>query len=113
MHNQIFCKCNNKGFLDFYLRTNEQDLFMFSQKYKYGSREFFEKGVSLEKALDTTNSHRNYAILLVMKKLPAYLRFLEKEHNIQLLEKTKNRGQSRSNKYDKNCPTQIKFAMVY
>ena len=44
MHNQIFCKCNNKGFLDFYLRTNEQDLFMFSQKYKYGSRNFWCRG---------------------------------------------------------------------
>jgi len=113
MYYQVLCKCNNKGFLDFYLRANEKELFMFSQKYKYGSREFFEKGVSLDKALDTTKSHGNYAILLVMKKLPVYLRFLEKEHNIQLLEKTKNKGQFRSNKYDKNCPTQIKFAMVY
>lgn len=82
MHCQVFCKCNSKGFLDFYLKIDEHVLFMFSQKYKYGSREFFEKGVSLEKALDTTKSHRNYAILLVMKKLPAHLRFLEKEYNI-------------------------------
>lgn len=92
MHSQVYCKCNDRGLLDFYLRTSEQDLFMFSQKNKYGSREFFEKGVSLEKALDMTKSRRNYAILLVMEKLPTYLRFLEKEHNIQLLQKTKSKG---------------------
>jgi hypothetical protein len=50
--------------------------------------EYFKGGVILERAIDFGKSRQNEAIQRTMQKLPSYIKYIEKEYEIQILNKT-------------------------
>ena len=71
---KIYCKENANGKIDFYIVTEGVHYFLFSQKrYKRG--------------------RSDYAIHRTMTKLPGYIKFIEKEYGIAVLNQSKRRLQ--------------------
>ena len=50
--------------------------------------EFYSDGVSLNTALKFALAHQDNAILRTMEKLPRYIKYVEKEYGIAVLEQT-------------------------
>ncbi len=88
---EIYCKQMTRGIHSFYLSTDEGDFFLFRQKFHAGVRDCFEGGVSLDKALDHSRANRDVNVIRTISKLPMYIRYVEKEYGITVLEQTKRK----------------------
>ena len=86
----VFCRRTEKNH-DFYVRTDGNDFYLFSQKRRKSVGEFYEKGVILDKAINHGIGRPDWAIHHTMDKLVPYIRYIESEYKISILKKTKNR----------------------
>lgn len=91
MNTTIFCRVIDKAGLSFYLSQDGETYFLFNQRYREQAKRYYEKGVSLDKALDRAKANEVFTILTIMDKLPAYIKYIEKEYEIEVFEKTKKR----------------------
>ncbi|MCR5667354.1 MAG: hypothetical protein K6G01_11080 [Eubacterium sp.] len=87
----IYCKTTAKGIHSFYMLYRGTEYFLFSQHYRKGVGEFYRKGVSLRKATQYSKAHLDMAILKTMEKIPMYVKYVEKEYDIMVLERTKKK----------------------
>lgn len=91
MKTTIYCKPTAQGIHSFYLLTDAGEYFLFSQNYRKGVQSYFGKGVRLDQARNYAKTNRDTAIIKTMNKLPAYIKYVEKEYGICILEQTKKR----------------------
>ena len=95
----IYCEPTAKGVHSFFLITPEAEYFLFSQDYRKGVHEYFNKGVRLDEATNFSKSHRDSAIRRTMTKIPMYIKYVEKEYDIEVLELTKKKNRQATRYY--------------
>lgn len=88
MKAKIFCKTVAKGQQAFYLTVNGGKYFLFQQNYRVSNKEFFKNGVSINQINDYSKVH-SQSVRNTLDKLPAYLRYIEKEFGVAIYEKSK------------------------
>ena len=88
----ITCRPTEKGIHTFYLFFEKERYFLFSQPYRKGVARYYRDGVCVDEALNCSKAHGDAAIMRTMRKLPIYIRYIEKEYDIEVLKKTKKRG---------------------
>ena len=86
----VFCKPSN-GVHSFYVNVGSETYFLFSQDFRSGVQRFYSKGVPLHQATDYTKAKRNRAVYRTMRKIPMYIRYIEKEYDISILNQTKKK----------------------
>ena len=91
MKTTIFCKPTDKGIHSFYLRINSEEYYLFSQHFRRGVQEYYGRGVPLVQACNYSKSRNNTSIIKTMDKLPMYIKYIEKEYDIVVLEQTKKK----------------------
>ena len=89
MKTKIYCIVSDKGIHSFYLQHNSKRYYLFSQNYRKGVHKYYSNGVSLKDAINFNKSHRDEAVTHTMEKLPAYIKYIEKEYDIAVYKKTK------------------------
>ncbi len=80
---RIYCKTTAKGIQSYYVTVEGEDYYLFSTKYRKSNKEFFSKGVDIERAQDFSASVST-SVRKVMEKLPAYLEYIEKEYDVTI-----------------------------
>ena len=88
----IYCKPTAKGIHSFYLLVGSEEFFLFSQAYRKGVEEYYSRGVRIEESMKYSRAHKDSAITRTMDKIPMYVRYIEKEYAIEVLEQTKKRN---------------------
>ena len=83
---------NRSGNLDFYIRVNNEDHYLFRQTYRTGVHQYFGGGVDVDKALKCNWNKHDRAVLRTIDKLPSYIKYIEKEQGIAILDKAKRKG---------------------
>ena len=91
MKTSIYSVRTTPDTLSFYLEEKGKEYFLFDQGFYVSDYRYFGKKVFLSDALDFSKSQRNHAIARTMNKLPAYIRYVEKENGIEVLTKTKKK----------------------
>ena len=99
----IYCEPTSKGVHSFYLVTSEAEYYMFSQDYRKGVHDYFSKGVRIDEATDFSKSHRDNAIRRTMTKIPMYIKYIEKEYGVEVLERTKRKNRRSSYRLEAMC----------
>ena len=84
----ISCKATAKGVHSFYMTFGGEDFFLFNQNYRRGVEEFYANGVELNQAMRISLAHHDSAIIRTMEKLPSYIKYIEKEYGIAVLNQT-------------------------
>ena len=84
----IYCKATDKGIHTFYLRSEGCDYYLFRQNYRRGVNEYFRDGVRLDDALNFSRAKGDNAIKRTMEKLPSYIKYIEREYDLEILRKT-------------------------
>lgn len=87
---KVYCR-KVKSLHTFYLVTDEGEFFLFNQAYRKGVHEYFSHGVHLDKALDHSKSRTDNALAKTKDKLPMYIKYVEKEYGISILNRAKSR----------------------
>lgn len=94
----ITCKNKEHGKLYFYLVADGSEHYLFSYHYNKKTQRYYENGVTVEKALNKTNSE---VLNIIADKLPGYIRYIEKEYDIAILKSTKKKGNDAKVRRDK------------
>lgn len=87
----IYCEPTEQGVHSFFLVTEGQEYYLFSQNYRKGVHAYYSKGVSLVEAINYSKTHNDNALIRTMSKLPMYIKYIEKEYGIEVLERTKRK----------------------
>ncbi len=96
MKTNVYCLTTDNGVQSFYLEACGETHYLFSQNYRRGVKEYFGQGVHIDAAMDFSRARNNTAVLNTMRKLPSYIKYIEKEYGIEVLRKT-----ARKNAYSK------------
>lgn len=90
---KIYCigAADHSGNQDFYMIFGNQEYFLFRQPYRKGVKEYFGNPIDLNRALKNNWNKLDNAVLRTVDKLPQYIRYIEKEYGIAVLERTKKR----------------------
>lgn len=89
----IICKnSDTKGIITFYAENKEESYFLFQQKFRRSSYEFYKKGIRMTQAFSYKRTHRDKAIQNVIRRLPAQIAYIEKEYSISILDKTRKKA---------------------
>lgn len=88
MKNTIYCRTTAKGIHSFYLKSNGSEYFLFNQDYRKGVNEYYKFGVDIDRAADFSKSKFDSAVMHTMSKIYMYVRYIEKEYDIQVLRQT-------------------------
>lgn len=94
MKNMIYCRPTAQGIHSFYITSEGEEFFLFSQNYRKGVHSYFSKGVRLDEAYDYSKTNRDSAVIKTMNKLPMYIKYIEREYGITILNQTKKRKQT-------------------
>ncbi len=97
MKTMIYCETTEKAIHVFYMINEGKSYYLFSQDYRKGVQEFYHKGVRLDESVDFSKAHKDTAIERTMTKIPMYIKYIEKEYGIEVLERTKKRNRYSSN----------------
>ena len=92
MKTTIYCKATSKGVHSFYLLVGKEEFYLFSQAYRKGVEEFYGRGVQIGESMRYSKAHKDTAITRTMDKIPTYVKYIEKEYAIEVLEQTKKRS---------------------
>ena len=84
----VFCKPTAKGIHSFYVEASGETHFLFSQDYRRGVNEYFRDGVRLDDALNFSRAKGDNAIKRTMEKLPSYIKYIEREYDLEILRQT-------------------------
>ena len=97
MANTIYCKTVAKGKQAFYVKVEGRDYYLFSQDYRISNKEFFQNGVTVDRALNHSSS-RSEAVRKTMTKLVPYIRYIEQEYDLEVLRKTIKNNEKKKNR---------------
>ena len=90
MKNYIYCTTTAKGEQTFYLMAQGTKYFLFVQAYRKSNKEVFEQGISLFD-LRKLKKHCSFSVRHTATKLPGYIRYVEQECGISVMEMTKRK----------------------
>lgn len=88
MKASIYCTEPKHGGLDFYLKVGNESYYLFSQKWRQAIKDCYAGGISVDQALKASRHGNRH----ISDKIPVYIRYIEKEYGIAVLEKSKRRS---------------------
>lgn len=91
MKTTVYCIVSDKGQHSFYLKQDNSKYYLFTQNYRKSVQRYYGKGVTIEEAINFNRSKHDSAIINTMDKLPSYIKYIEKEYQINILKKTKQK----------------------
>ena len=91
----VYCKATDKGTHTFYLVSEGREYFLFHQNFRRGVAEYYRYGVTVNEAINFGRSKHNTALINTMEKLPAYIKYVEKEYGIEVLKQTAKKNNRR------------------
>ena len=94
MANTIYCEITAKGVQRFFINANGETHFLFSQNFRRGVKDYFERGVRIDEAINFKRANGNSAIIHTMEKLPTYIRYVEREYGMEVLKRTARKNQT-------------------
>ncbi len=89
MQTMIHCKTLRKGVHSFYLNFNGNDYLLFCQAYRKGVNNFYKNGVRFDESRNYSKAKGDSAVIRTMDKILMYVKYIEREYKIQVLDKTK------------------------
>lgn len=91
MKAMIYC-VKKQGVHSFFMMFGRKEYYLFSQNYRKGVQNFYNRGVSLNESIDFSKAHNDSAVMRTMSKIPMYIKYIEKDYGIEVFEKTKKKN---------------------
>ena len=80
------------GLLDFYAEDNRESYYIFSRKFRTPLYNYFKAGVPMNKLFDFSKTNRDQIIADTIDHMRSFLKYIEKENDIQLFRGKRYRG---------------------
>lgn len=97
MKTKVLCRTTAKDEQTFYVSVDGKEYFLFNQAYKKSVKDHFGQGITINQINDYSNVRSN-AVKRTLDKLPSYIHYIEKEYEVAIYEKTKQKQKNKKNK---------------
>lgn len=97
MSTVIYCRSTAHNEHSFFLSTDRCCYFLFSQEYHQAVEDRFRNGMTLKEALNYKPACGRFDLEKTISKFPTYIKYVEKEYNIAILEQTKRKLRAKRN----------------
>ncbi|MCI9407011.1 MAG: hypothetical protein HFK06_01490 [Clostridia bacterium] len=101
MKTEIYCKSIANGKQEFNLRVGQKSYLLFIQSYRASNHDYFKNGKPLTIALGITNV-RSWATRKTIEKLLPAIKYIEKEYDIAILDRTLKKDCKKKSRYNRN-----------
>lgn len=88
----VYCKSTAHNVQSFYMRSEVGNYYLFSQNFRQVVHDYFKNGVILDNAIRPVNRDKSKVIYRTMDKIRKNIEYLEKEYEIKVFNKTKEKG---------------------
>lgn len=87
---QIYCEVSAKDSSkhEFYLKYKGENYYLFMQDYKKGVNDYYEKGVTIDDAINFSKIRKDASLRRTADKIISYVRYIEKEYDLAILRRT-------------------------
>ena len=92
MKTTIQCQMNKIGGHVFYISHKGINYMLFNQRYHKGVEQAFKDGLDLYHSLDPKTAKGDIAILKTISKMKIYIKYIEKEFKVKILNNSINKG---------------------
>ena len=92
MKTTIQCKQNKLGGHAFYIKHEGTDYLLFNQKYHNKVNQTFSVGLDLRNSLDPKTAKGDVNVLKTISKMKMYIKYIEKEFQVKILDSSINKG---------------------
>ena len=103
MQAKVICRTTAKDTQTFYVSVNGKEHYLFKQKYRRSVKKHFQNGITINQTKDYS-SVTSRAVKRTLDKLPPYIHFLEKDCEVAVYEKTKQKKETKRNRAYKREP---------
>lgn len=86
----VYCKADTNSKQHFYMQFNGESYYLFSQDFRRGVQNYYGNGVKLDRAVDHSKAKFDTAIMRTMRKIIPHIRYIEKEYDLLILNRTKS-----------------------
>lgn len=87
----VYCKSLGFNQVGFFLRVNGKEYYLFKQRYYKSLWDYFSGGADIDMLFSKAGKH-SYAVREAKLKLPSYIAYVEREEGVQVLAKSKRKG---------------------
>lgn len=101
MKSIVYCK-TKRGVLDYYVTADGKEYFLFRENFHKTNKDYFMNGVDVRQITDFSRT-TSASVKRTLEKLPSYIRYVEKEYDLAVAEKTK-KAQARKKKFGNSAP---------
>lgn len=98
MQATVFCKTVAKGTQAYFVKADGKEYFLFHQDFRRSNKEFFQNGVSISELRRYSSAHST-SVRKTLDKLPAYLRYVEREYGVPIYTKKQMRQNKKQPSY--------------
>lgn len=92
MKTVIKCTENKLGGHSFYINHQGIDYLLFNQRYHRGVDRVFKNGLDLYDSLDPKTAKGDTAMLKTISKMKLFIKYIEKEYQVKILNSSINKG---------------------
>lgn len=89
MKTVVYCRSTAHNVHSFYMLNGRQEYYLFTQSFKQVVHDYFCGGVTLDYAIRPANRDKSKAIYKTMDKIQKNIRYLEKEYEMEVFNKSK------------------------
>ena len=100
MKSMILSKVEVSGYHTLYLVADNKEYYLFRQAYRRGVADYYRNGASIDDALNYSKAKFDTSVIRTMRKLLNHIRYVEKEFDIVVLDRTRKMAER---KVKKNC----------
>lgn len=85
---KIICEHIAPEALTFYLKVGVDKYYLFNQPYRKVIENYYSAGKIISDAIDASKAKYSEAVLRVMRKLPSHIKYIEKEYDISVMNRS-------------------------
>ena len=93
-NNTVYCVPGN-GVMYFYLKAKDGDHYLCGKPYNHRVRKMFENGISVDEIFSKRSHAYDSVFWNIFDDLPKHIKYIEKEYDLQITKKSKNRNRCR------------------
>ena len=89
MKSMIISRVYVSGYHTLYLVDNNKEYYLFRQAYRRGVADYYRNGATIDDAINYSKAKFDTSVMHTMGKLLAHIRYVEKEVDIAVLDRTR------------------------
>ncbi len=98
MKSMVLSRVDVSGYHTLYFVVDNKEYYLFRQAYRRGVADYYRNGATIDDAINYSKAKFDTSVMHTMSKLISHIRYVEKEFDIVVLDRTRKMAERRTKK---------------